>query len=76
MNMEDKVDKVLEEIQEIKIDLKEHMHRTDQNETLIIMNQKAIEPIQKAYIGIKWSIGGIIGVGMLITALLKIKGVL
>lgn len=76
MNMEDKVDKVLEEIVEIKIDLKEHMYRTELAEQRIEANTQDLLPVKKAFIGMKWSIGAVITLGAVLTALSKILGYL
>jgi len=74
--MESKIDEIREHIHEIKLDLKEHMSRTRVNEESLDLLKGELRPISKAYVGIKWSISAIIVSGMLISAALKIQGVL
>lgn len=65
--MEKKIDEIRDHIHEIKLDLREHMHRTEQNEEMInILKQelneekKLSDPVRRAYIGAKWSISAIV----------------
>jgi hypothetical protein len=65
--MERKIDEIREHIYEIKIDLKEHMARTEQNEEMISLLRKEVnaekqltDPVKRAYIGAKWSISAIV----------------
>ena len=74
--MEHKIDDIKEAIVEIKLDLREHMARTRANEEIIQELRKQSDPMWKAYIGIKWSIGAIIMLAALLTSIAKIKGYL
>jgi hypothetical protein len=64
--METKIDEIREHIYEIKLDLREHIRRTDQNEEMIKLlkveidqEKKLTDPVRKAYIGAKWSIAAV-----------------
>ena len=50
-------------------DVRHHIERTNKL-------QEMTEPMYKAFIGTKWSIGAILTLGFLITAIAKIKGIL
>ena len=69
----DEIKSELKEIRECQIriesDIKHHIDRTDRL-------QNMTEPMYKAFIGTKWSIGAILTLGFLITAIAKIKGIL
>lgn len=68
--MEQKLDKILEEIVEIKLDLNTHIMRTDQNEEMIKIMKKEFDPVRKAYIGATWAISAIL-IGLSIAAALS-----
>ena len=58
--LETKIDKIAEEIVEIKVDLREHMERTRQNEEMITILKTDIDPIKKhvAFVkGATWMLG-------------------
>lgn len=76
--MEQKIDEIREHIYEIKLDLREHIRRTDQNEEMIKLLKQEIEverqksePVRKAYIGAKWSIAALVTVASLLAAFSK-----
>lgn len=71
--MEDKLDRILSEIVEIKLDLREHMLRTEQNEKLIAHLDTTITPISKAYTGIKWTATALIAAASIVSAVYKFK---
>lgn len=67
--MEHHVIEIKEDLAEIKADLKEHMRRTSAAE-------EKLDPMWKAYTGIKWSLGAIVGLSVILGAIAKIKGFL
>lgn len=67
--MKEHIFQIKDDLAEIKADLKEHMRRTEAAE-------QKLDPMWKAYVGVKWSFGAIIGLAALLTALAKIKGYL
>ena len=77
--MENKIDEIREHIYEIKLDLREHIRRTDQNEEMIVLLRKDIEleklnlePMKKAFIGAKWSLSAIITICTILVVVLKV----
>lgn len=74
--MERKLDEILESIHEIKADLRYHIKRTDGVEEQIVLMKKEYDPVSKAYNGLKWSAGAIVGLAAVLTALSKILGYL
>ena len=65
--MEKKIDEIRDHIYEIKLDLRDHIRRTEQNEEMIKLlkdeldeEKKLSDPVRRAYIGAKWSISAII----------------
>lgn len=75
-NLDNKIDKVMEEIVEIKVDLREHMSRTLQNEQMISIIKQDIDPIKKhvAFVkGAAWALGiaGTIVLALISTGILK-----
>ena len=74
--MDNKLDKVLEEIVEIKIDLREHMARTSQNESMIEILKRDLDPIKKHVSFVKgaaWMLGiaGTVLLALISTGILK-----
>lgn len=69
--MEQKIDKILEEITDIKLDLKEHILRTEQNELMIKHLESRLYPINNAYSGIKWILGTLLGAATIVSAIYK-----
>lgn len=66
--------KVIRESQvRMEQDLKHHIKRT---ELLEEKHEKQYDPMYRAFIGVKWSIGAILTLSLLITAIAKIKGIL
>jgi chromosome segregation ATPase len=74
--MEQKLNEIKEDITEIKLDLKEHMYRTELNEQMLEEFKSKITPLEKAYIGIKWTMGTLIAVGTIAVMFVRIKGAL
>lgn len=72
--MEQKLDQIMESIHEIKADLKYHIKRTDGVEEQILIMKKEYDPVSKAYTGIKWSVGAVITLSAVVTALSKLLG--
>jgi uncharacterized membrane-anchored protein YhcB (DUF1043 family) len=70
--MDGKLEKIQEDVNEIKLDLREHMSRTAQNEVMIKTLNEQFTPIQRAYIGAKWSTAVLMGVATIISALFDI----
>jgi len=77
--MEKKIDEIRDHIYEIKLDLKEHMKRTEQNEIMIKLLSDRLDdeeaetaPVKKAFHGAKWSIGALLLAGSLATMIMKI----
>jgi len=78
--MENKIDEIREHIYEIKLDLREHMRRTSQNEEMIRIlkadletERENLEPMKKAFIGAKWSISAVITICTILAVVLKFK---
>lgn len=78
--MENKIDEIREHIYEIKLDLREHIRRTAQNEEMIRLLREEIEkerelndPVRKAFIGAKWSMSAIIFICTVIAIFLKLR---
>lgn len=78
--MENKIDEIREHIYEIKLDLREHIRRTAQNEEMIRLLRQEIaderelnDPVRKAFIGAKWSMSAIIFVCTVVAIFLKLK---
>lgn len=69
--MEKKIDEIRDHIVEIKLDLREHMKRTEYAEEKISILKQELTPVRKAYIGIKWSMGAIVLAGAVFSALAK-----
>lgn len=70
--MENKIDEIREHIYEIKIDLRDHIRRTEQNEEMIKLlkdeideEKKLSDPVRRAYIGAKWSVSAVLVVATL-----------
>lgn len=77
--MENKIEEIRDHIYEIKLDLREHIRRTAQNEEMIALLRKdielekiSIEPMKKAFIGAKWSISAIITICTILAVVLKL----
>ena len=70
--MQEKLEEIKETLFEIKLDLREHMRRTDINETMLKEQKKITEPMWKAYIGAKWSIAAIITIGTIVGMYMRI----
>lgn len=65
--MEHKLDEIKDHIYEIKLDLREHIRRTAQNEEMIKLLREELnaerelnDPVRKAFIGAKWSMSAIL----------------
>lgn len=71
--MEEKLDKIAEDIFEMKLDLREHMRRTEVNESQLNEYRRQLEPMWKAYIGAKWSVGAIVTVLTILSMWFKLK---
>jgi hypothetical protein len=63
--MEQKLDEIKEHIYEIKLDLREHMRRTEAAEELIKSQKTQLDPMWRAFIGAKWSLAALATVGSL-----------
>lgn len=74
--MEKKLEEILEHIYEIKLDLREHIRRTEQNEEMISQIKSELDPIKNHFVGIKWVIGTILTCGSLAGAILAIMKLL
>ena len=59
--MDDRLDKIVSDINDIKLDLREHMHRTNQNEAMIKELTETLHPMAVAYQGVKWTAGVLVG---------------
>ena len=70
--MEKKLDEIKEHIYEIKLDLREHMARTEIAEKHLKLLENEFEPVRKAYNGAKWASGTIIILGAVVTSLVKL----
>ncbi len=78
--MENKIDEIREHIYEIKMDLREHMRRTSQNEEMIKLIREELreerelnDPVRKAFIGAKWSMSAVVFVCTVIAIFLKLR---
>lgn len=78
--MENKIDEIRENIYEIKLDLREHIRRTAQNEEMIRLLREELneekdlnDPVRKAFIGAKWSMSAILFLCTLAAIFLKLK---
>jgi phosphoglycerate-specific signal transduction histidine kinase len=69
--IDDKVDKMSESQIRVEDDLRYHIKRTDLLENRI---DTELTPLHRAYIGVKWTVGLIIGAGAVVAALAKLKG--
>lgn len=74
--MDSRIDKLVEDVGEIKLDLREHMSRTLQNENMIVILKADIDPIKKhvAFVkGAAWMLGiaGTILLALISTGILK-----
>jgi hypothetical protein len=66
-----KLDRILEEIGEIKLDLREHMLRTEQNEEMIEKLNTMVSPLYRSYVGITWVVCAAIGIATVASTVLK-----
>jgi hypothetical protein len=78
--MENKIEEIREHIYEIKLDLREHIRRTAQNEEMIRLLKAEIaaehqlnDPVRRAFIGAKWSMSAVIFVCTVIAIFLKMR---
>ena len=78
--LENKIDEIKDHIYDIKMDLREHMRRTAQNEDMILMLKEEIkierdlnDPVRKAYIGAKWSMSAVVFLCTVAVIFLKIN---
>ena len=71
--MEEKIDEIREHIYEIRSDLREHMRRTELNELQLNEYSQQMEPMWKAYVGAKWSVGAIITTLTILSLWFKLK---
>lgn len=69
--MNDKIDKICNDINEIKVDLREHMLRTEQNEVLIGKLESMVSPLYRSYVGITWVVCSLIGIATIVSTVSK-----
>lgn len=70
--MEAELKEIKETLYEIKLSLNEHIRRTEIAEEGIKLLRVRLEPVEKAYVGIKWSIGLLIAAGGIAAALSRL----
>ena len=75
MNQNDKIDKIMEDIGEIKIDLATHIRRTQQNEENIALLREDFKPI-KSHVTLMNNLAKIIATCAAVLIFLKEIGVL
>lgn len=78
--MENKIDEIRESIYEIKLDLREHMRRTSQNEEMIRLIREELkeerelnDPVRKAFIGAKWSMSAVVFICTVVAIIIKMR---
>lgn len=68
---EQKLDKIVADIGEIKLDLREHMMRTEQNEQMIEKLNTMVSPLYRSYVGITWVICSLVGIATIVSTVSK-----